>query len=336
MTTKLPQLDVLAALPFARSAPSVERTDGASARDDGTLVLTTLRGETRFDLVVRRQHLSYPLVDDLVAAHANARRPWILFAPLVGEPMGQYLAERGVQYVDAAGNCRVALGDRYLAWVSGRRALRRAPAQSALRAAGYQVMFAILARPTLLDEPVRAIAVAAGVGKSAVSDTLRRLRDDGTLRRTRGGLRLVERDGLLTRWLAGYHDVVRPRAVIGRYRTADPDPLALEARLAKALAGQTWALGGAAGVHRVDPTYRGPETVVHLADPPEDLPRRLKALPAADGPLTLLHTPGTVAYEGPAEAAAHPLLLYAELLAGDVRARTLAATLRSRLVGGAT
>jgi hypothetical protein len=335
MPQKLPQLDVLAALPFARGVPSVERAT-AGARGDGTLVLATPRGKTRFDLVVRRQHLSYPLVDDLVAAHADALRPWILFAPSVGEPMGRYLAERGVQYVDAAGNCRVVLGDRYLAWVSGRRATRRPPAQTALRAAGYQVMFAILARPALLDEPVRTVAAAAGVGKSAVSDTLRRLRDDGTLQRTRGGLRLVERDRLLSRWLAGYHDVVRPRAVIGRYRTADADPLALESKLAKALKGETWALGGAAGVHRFDPTYRGPETIVHVATPPDDLARRLKALPAADGPLTLLRTPGALAFEGPAEGVAHSLLLYAELLLGDVRSRTLAATLRGRLLGVGT
>lgn len=63
-----------------------------------------------------------------------------------------------------------------------------------------------------------------------------------------------------------------------------------------------------------------PETVLHLARPEHDLPRRLRAPPGSEGALIVLHTPVPVALEGPLPHTAHPLLVYSELVAaGDER-----------------
>jgi hypothetical protein len=60
--------------------------------------------------------------------------------------------------------------------------------------------------------------------------------------------------------------------------------------------------------------FHGEKAVVHVADPPADLQRRLRAVPASDGPLVELRSPGPNGLEGSTPNTAHPLLVYAELV----------------------
>jgi hypothetical protein len=77
--------------------------------------------------------------------------------------------------------------------------------------------------------------------------------------------------------------------------------------------------------------FHGEKTVVHVADPPADLQRRLRAVPASDGPLVVLRSPGPKGLEGSTPNTAHPLLVYTELLTdGSERARDAAQELADR------
>jgi hypothetical protein len=76
----------------------------------------------------------------------------------------------------------------------------------------------------------------------------------------------------------------------------------------------SWAFGGIAAASRMASMDRGTETVLHLAEIPDGLLERLQAVPAPNGPITILHTPGTLAYQGIKSHLAHPLLVYSELL----------------------
>jgi len=86
----------------------------------------------------------------------------VLFAPYIPRPMGRYLAEHDVNYLDLAGNCRLVLGRRYATHVEGRTRERPAEERRGLRVPGYLVLFAILAEPKLLEATVRGLADAAG------------------------------------------------------------------------------------------------------------------------------------------------------------------------------
>ena len=132
--------------------------------------------------------------------------------------------------------------------------------------------------------------------------------------------------------MAGYATVVRPRLLVGRYRTNDADPETLEERIEKALGETvTWAWGGGAAAMRLTKLYRGEATVLHVDVPPADLARRLRALPAEGGPLTILQGPGRIAFEGALPRTVHPLLVYTELLtARSARARDAAREIQER------
>jgi hypothetical protein len=349
-----PYLARVRGLPFAAHAEiRLSEAQRGVARADTILVIATVDGRRHeFLLEVKRTNLTHQVADDLVArAKEMTREPvdeplaraqqlgktrgWILFAPYVPRKIGAYLAEKDVNFVDLAGNHRVRIGDRYLAAVEGRRPERRTPEGRGLRAAGHQVLFAILARPALLNETIEKLAELAGVGKTAVADTIAKLVDEGLVAGPRRRRRLLAPVAVLDRWLAGYANVVRGPLLVGRYRTKDLNPAALEARLIRELQGRgNWGFGGTAGAYRVDPHYRGTETTVHLAAPREDLPARLQAITARDGPLVLMKNPGRIAFEGVAPLTVHPLLIYTELLAvGDDRAREAAAGIRERYLG---
>ena len=324
----------LRALPFVRRAAI--RNAGAGQgpyRPDAVLTLRAPQGRHELLVELKRTHLTYALVDGMLARIGKATdRPWILFAPYVGQQMGRHLDEHGMNYVDAAGNCRLRLGDDHVVIIEGQRPAREAAGGRGMGAAGFQVLFAVLAKPDLLMAPVRTLADAAGVGKTAAAETIARLKKEGLVAAGRRRRHLVQPKAILDRWLAGYATAVRPRLFVGRYRTEDPDPAALENRIEKAL-GETpaWAWGGGGAAMRLTKHYRGEESVLHVETAPPNLAKRLRALPADDGPLIILRVPGKIGFEGVIPRTVHPLLVYTELLTvGHERAREAAQEIRER------
>lgn len=323
-------------IPFVRATRirGLEATRGKT-RPDGLLVVKTPEGEHELSVELKRTFLTYTTVAGVLAQMAAIdAEPWILFAPYVPRPLGQYLAKHGVNYVDLEGNCRLVLGKRYVAHVEGRTQQRSAGEHRGLRVPGYQVLFTILAEPKFLNATVRQLAEAAGTSKTAAAETLRRLQAEGLLGEAKAGRFLLETKGLLDRWLAGYSTNVRPRLLIGTYRTAEPDPKALERRLESVLGDKPrWAYGGGAAAIRLLRHYRGERTVVHLQAAAPDLRKQLGAFRADDGPLVLIRAPGEVAFKGVKTRTVHPLLIYTELLAaGDPRSREAAVEIRERFL----
>lgn len=325
----------LKGLRFVRAA-TLRR--GGAPDADALLQIDTPDEKYLLQVELKTSHLDRAGADPLVHRMAKRGPGWILMAPAVGTALGQSLASRGVNYIDRQGNCHLALGERYFAQVEGRRPLPTPARDKSVRAPGYQTLFALLARPALINEPLRTIAAAANVSRQAAVDALTRLTDDGVLLKTKRGLLWDPRgwNKTVDHWLVGYRDAMRPRLLLGRYRPPERDPEALERRIRPTLdALGGWRWGGSAAGFRLTKHYRGPRTVVHLhgAHPLDDLPRRLKAAPDPEGPLVLLRTPGEVAFDGRTDDTVHPLLAYAEMVVeGDERAMEAAAELRERFL----
>lgn len=323
-----PYLDRLREIAFVREAEvNAPEVTPNHRRLDGLLVLKTPAGKHELPVELKRTYLTYATVDGVLAQmKAVAPQPWILFAPYIPRPLGRYLAEHGVNYIDLAGNYRLFLGNRYMAHVEGNTQRRAAEKHRGLRVPGYQVLFTILAEPDLLNAPVRRLADAAGTGKTAAAETVRRLQDENLLGKGGGRRFLMEAKVILERWIVGYATQVRPRLLIGTYRTADHDPADLEKHIEDTLGDKMpWGFGGGAAAARLVRHYRGERTVVHLEVAPADLPKRLQALRADDGPLLLLRMPARVAFNGAKPRTVHPLLIYTELLVtGEPRAREAA------------
>lgn len=329
-----PYLGRLRGLPFVKGLTvDLERATPAGIIPDARIRLRTPKREFTFWAELKRTHLTRALVDGLLGQMAHlGPGHWILFAPHIGRDLGKHLVTHGANYIDTAGNCHIAIGDEFLVHVEGLGPARRPPLERTVRGPGYQVYFAILAQPRLLAEPVRVLARQAGVGKTAAAETLNRLRAEGIVGVDRGGKRLLDFQRLFDRWITGYATVVRPRLMIGRFQTNEPQPEIREERIGDALRKKTrWAWGGGAAAMRLTNHYHGPLTVLHLEHRMPDLGRRIGAVPAREGHLTVLGVPGPIALEGVTPNTVHPLLVHAELLAtGDDRAREAAQEVRQR------
>jgi hypothetical protein len=297
----------------------------------------TPRKQHRFLVELKRAHLTHEVAQDLIARTRHApQAQWLLFAPYVPPGMAGLLVEAGLGYVDEAGNCYLAIGKDHIAMIEGRRPIERPGRGRGMGAPGHRILFAILADPDVLNKPAREFARLAGTGKTAVIHTLDRLEADGLVGRGATRRHLLNRKQVLERWLAGYATMVRPRMLAGTYRVPDEEMQMLERRIETALGNATkWAWGGGAAAMRLTRHYRGGQTVIHLQEPPENLPQLLRALPAKEGPLIILRTPGEIAFNGALPRTAHPLLVYTELLAAnDERANEAAEEVRERFLRG--
>lgn len=327
-------LDQLRRLPFVQQTHVLEfGPAGYLVKPDALLLIRTPKGKHRFLIEEKRTHLTYGMVDGAITHMQRERRhPWILFAPYVAPPMARYLVEREAFFVDLVGNCHLAIGRDHIAQIEGRKQDRNTKKTRGIGAAGHRTLFAILAKPELLNEPVRTLAKAAGIGKTAAAETLRRLEAEGAIGRGESERHLLEHQLILDRWLAGYADYLRPRLTLGTYRTPDPDLDAAEERIERTLNGDIkWAWGGGTAAMRLTGHYRGPGILLYVEAPPLKLQERMKAIPAMDGPLTVVRTPGPVALEGATPKTVHPLLVYTDLLnAREDRAREAAEEIRHR------
>ena len=329
-------LERLRELPFVDKVLLLPTGEQDARARDGRIRIVTPFTTREFDLEVKRTHLTRVTVDGVLAQAARGgRRPWILFAPHVGRPLGQYLKGQGVNYVDVAGNCRLQIDRRHMALIEGRPAERAAGQGRGIGAPGFRILFALLVKPGLLNAPLRQLAEAAGVATATAANRIAQLRKDGLVDQ-RGDVKALTRPRrMLELWLKGYETFVRPKLLIGRFRTQEQDPRAIEHLVEQALGRATmWAFGAGAAADRMTGYYRGPETVVHVQHPNIDVAKRLHALRAEDGPLILIQAPGPVAFEGVVPRTVAPLLVYTELiLAGDKRARDAAIEIQGKYLG---
>lgn len=303
---------------------------------DAIAVLRTAGGKHRFRVEIKRTFLTEPLVRALVARlQATPGDPWLVFTLYLPPRLAHILNEAQICYVDEPGNCRIAIGKDHLATVEGRKMARKDPRGRGMGVPGHQILFAILADQNLLNVPIREFANVAGVGPTAVNHALQRLEAEGLIAKGATRRHLVNQKLLLERWLAGYANLVRPRTMVGTFNVQTQNPADTEHFIENALGDTlTWAWGGGAAAIRLTEHYRGKETVLHVQDPPHDLPQRIRAIPAKGGHLTILGTAGNLAYQGEAPRTVHPLLVYAELLAdNNERARDIAEEIRLKYLG---
>jgi hypothetical protein len=330
-----PWLSRLRALPViaeVRALPS------STPDCDARLILRLPKGEKEYCVEVKRTaRLGFPFVAELAARRRRApETSWMLLAPRISTEVGKRLQDIGVDYLDLEGNCHLEPAPGIYVHVEGKRPspdAEREDGRAHPRGGGLHVLFALAARPDLAASPVRELACLAGAGKSTVSAMLKRLEGEGLVGVSAGQRRVLQPRKLRDRWLSAYAETLRPRWIRGRFRAETESPRVLERRVAAALEGSTWAWGGTVAASRLAKYYRGGETLVHVAKPMPDFPKKIRALPDRNGPLVVVLLPIPLAFEGPAPHIPHPLVVYSELLASpDERAQSAAEVLRERFL----
>ncbi len=257
----------------------------------------------------------------------NART--LLVADYVTPPLAEALKDRGVAFLDAAGNAYIDQPP-FFVWIKGER-LPEDPAAGprtgrAFQASGLKVLFALLCHPEWTERPYREIGRLAGVAHGTVGWVMAELPKLGFVGTIAGRRRLLQRELLLKQWVEAYARTLRPKLVLGRYR---------------AMMNGWWTelvpeeygfvLGGEPAAERLT-QYLRPETVTVYGPRPDPrflLDFRMRA--DAEGPVEVLKRFWN--FQGEDGAVAPLPLVYADLIAiGDARCLETANLLHERII----
>lgn len=155
-------------------------------------------------------------------------QPAMLITDYVAPDLADELKERGIPFLDAAGNAYIKQTN-LLIWIKGQKPAVKAtviPAGRAFQPTGLQVIFTLLCNPQAINLPYRELAKMAGVAHGTVGWVIPDLQQLGfvhDLQGKRGTRRLFEHERLLNQWADAYARVLRPRTLIGHYYVADFD-----------------------------------------------------------------------------------------------------------------
>ena len=332
-----PFLDQLRSLPFTRSVEAIEQEPADNSRRfDATVQVETEAGSYEFLTEVKRSYLDEAVTRAITAAAKNLtrrKRKLLLFARYIPQPTAQRLMDAGVDFADLAGNVHLNLPPHYHWTVVGNRETQSEGRGSIETPATLQLLFTIAAHPESAEWTVRELASRAGVSKSKAASTRRELLYDQTIRKVGGRFQFADPKGVADRLLSGYRQILRPRLVIGRFRSPESDIESFVERLRNEARSDRfrYALTGGLAAYQLQRFYKGEGGAAFVAPNQTSLPKMLRLLPDRDGPIALLKAFGEIVYWRSAGRTnvAHPWLIYAELMAAsDPRAHEAAEELR--------
>jgi len=267
-------------------------------------------------------------LDKFLEAAKGRHTRALLLAPYVRAKQADFLRDRGIDYIDLAGNTHIEAPGVFV-HVEGRRPLELGPEKNPRLTRGWiKTVLAFIVKPELLNQPYRAVTVAADVALGTVTVCMKDLHRRGLIRETKQGRVVANLEELVALWVQAYREKLRPKLNVRKFQMREADMRARWFQLEHVLRakGIAWALTGADGAanHRDFLTVR--ETEIY-ADPAlftdKALLTTLVAQPAARQPnLLVIEPPGPLAIPEQ-QTRLHrvpiaPLLLcYAELRARD-------------------
>lgn len=151
---------------------------------------------------------------------------WILVADYVNPKMAQELRDRGVQFMDTAGNAFIK-ADNLFVFVKGNKQQQEARIKDATRAfepTGLRVLYAFLKNPDLVNQPYRVIAEQTGVANGTVGWVINGLKEEGYLRDLgrKRGKKLMNVTKLFYRWVEAYPQKLQKKLELGHWIVQDP------------------------------------------------------------------------------------------------------------------
>ncbi len=200
------------------------RGDGAEA------ILELAKGGTKFQAVIKQRAATLnvgALLHQLsLTAEPDER---LLIADYINPPLSARLKDANVQFIDAAGNAFICRPPLYVNIKGNRNSDEWKPERQTLGAAfkptGLKVIFALIDDPELINAPYRRMANIAQVALGNIGWIIRDLTSLGFVEE---GLntklkKIVRQDVLLKRWTEEYPMKLRPKLILGRYTTENPD-----------------------------------------------------------------------------------------------------------------
>lgn len=191
---------------------------------DAWIVLQLEGKKARYAAVVRRG-LRPATLGAVIQQLRRLGEKALLIADYVTPQLADALRSYGIAFIDSAGNAFID-DPPVLVWIKGERPItqaKRHPTGRAFQVGGLQVVFALLCNPEQVNLPYREIAKLAGVAHGTVGWVMAELPKLGFLGEVGQKRRLLQPERLLQQWVEAYARTLRPKLVLGRYKTETLD-----------------------------------------------------------------------------------------------------------------
>jgi hypothetical protein len=331
--TTQPFLEQLRALPFVTDLDFSAEGRHNDREVDGILKIRAPKGTYRFLVEQKRSYLDRAVLNALIAQaklYATAHRdPLLLFARYIPGPSAERLIQSGINFVDQMGNMHLVLGHNYERTVVGAKQTASGTKDPRISPAISQLLFAFASAKDAGNWSVRKLAEFAGLSKSNVAKVEQQLVAQGVLIESEEGFRLRDRSKLPEQLLRGYELALRPKLMLGRFRSPAGEIDEMLAAIPGSLAKESirWSITGGPAAYLLQKFYRGLEFPIFIESISDQLRRRLRIIPDKSGPLIFLRSFGSIAFwqESGSFPIAHPWLIYSELMySSDPRAHEAA------------
>ncbi|RYY87992.1 MAG: hypothetical protein EOO15_10355 [Chitinophagaceae bacterium] len=229
----------------------------------------------------------------------------------IPRPIKDHLRQQGISYLEVSGNCYLRQ-DSFYVFINDRPPTPTRVTESGKiwKPAGLKFLFPLLHDRSLLGQPYRTLAKAAGIALGSVGPFIEELRKEDYIGAVAGGrLFLNNFETMRQKWVEHYATVLRPRLRQGAFRFVDPQAFS---KWEEIPAGDFRWGGEAAGALLTD--FLKPERLSLYTNVPKTrLMKELRLMPDSNGSVELLSTFWNyelLRNEGPTVP---PLLAYAEL-----------------------
>lgn len=166
------------------------------------------------------------ILNQLEELKNNSDRPVVLIAEYISKKAKQELKERGINYIDVAGNAFIKHKDLAI-FVEGQKTTKKDNTNQsrAFQETGLKIIFHLLNNPKNLQDSYRRIAEQANVSIGSVSNVMAELEALNYLLKTNEKRVLKNKTELLERWVVDFNATLRPRILRKRMRFIDQEHL---------------------------------------------------------------------------------------------------------------
>lgn len=190
------------------------------------LIRLTGQGVDRELAVECKKKLTQATIGAIVHQLQRFPTKGLLITKYVNPNMAERLKKMDIQFIDTVGNTYLNEPPVFI-YIRGNKPpenLQTRELRRAFQPTGLKIIFAFLCNPNLVNAPYRDVAKAAKVALGAVGWVMRDLKEMGYLLiMGKRGQKLANKKKLLERWVIAYAEKLRPKLIIGKYKTLNQD-----------------------------------------------------------------------------------------------------------------
>lgn len=263
---------------------NLRKLQGKKTAADGAIDII-VKNKSHIFFVEIKNELREIHLPRIISKLSPAPEKWLLVSQYISKPNREILKRQGINYLDVSGNCHIHQGSLLL-YINDRPVTpQRQPDSGKIwKAAGLRLVFTLLNKPELINEPYRSIASESKNALGTIGPLLKELKAEGFIKTINTSTTIENRESLLNRWTENFFSTLRPKLLQGRFRFATP---AKREQWKNINLHNAWWSGEPAGSLLTD--YLHPEKFTLYSDLPKtELIKQLHLMPDANGELELL------------------------------------------------